>query len=106
MSLQTPDKKQGFGGYRWVICGLLFFATTINYIDRQVIGILKPTLSHDLGWSETDYANIVFFFQMAYAAGFLFTGRMMDRLGVRRGLSLSVGLWSLAAMARRWWRFI
>ncbi len=92
MSEQTLEDKRGIGWYRWVICGLLFFATTINYIDRQVIGILKPTLQEELGWSEIDYGHIVFFFQMAYAVGYLLTGRMMDRMGVRRGLSVAVAL--------------
>ncbi|MDT5121494.1 MAG: transporter, family, hexuronate transporter [Acidobacteriota bacterium] len=89
------------GRYRWTICALLFFAATINYIDRQVIGILKPTLmSKDgLGWDEIAYSNVVFWFQLAYAAGFIFMGRLMDRLGTRRGFSLSVIFWSLAAMA-------
>src|ERR1051325_205266 len=65
-------------GLRWWICGLLFAATTINYVDRQVIGVLKPTLQQELGWSEIDYSNIVFAFQMTYAAGYLFGGRLMD----------------------------
>ena len=99
MSKLTLEDNRGIGWYRWVICGLLFFATTINYIDRQVIGILKPTLQEELGWSEIDYGHIVFYFQMAYAAGYLLTGRMMDRMGVRRGLSVAVVIWSLAAMA-------
>ena len=86
------------GWFRWVICALLFFATTINYIDRQVIGVLKPTLQEQLGWSEIDYGNIVFAFQLAYALGYLGTGRLIDRLGVRRGFSLAVFFWSLAAM--------
>lgn len=86
------------GGYRWVICALLFLATTINYIDRQVIGILKPELEKIFGWSEIDYSNIVFAFQTAYAAGYLLTGRVIDRIGVRLGYGLAVFLWSLAAM--------
>jgi len=84
--------------YRWWICGLLFAATTINYVDRGVIAILKPNLSHDLNWSEEDYGNIVFWFQCAYAAGYLFAGRLMDIIGLRRGYTLSVALWSAAAM--------
>ena len=72
------------GRYRWVICALLFFAATINYIDRQVIGILKSTLQGEFGWTERDYAAIVFTFQLAYAIGLLATGPIMDRLGVRR----------------------
>ena len=73
------------GHYRWYVCGLLFFASVINYIDRQVIGILKPTLQQQYGWSELDYGDIVFSFQLAYAIGFLFAGRLMDRLGTRLG---------------------
>src|SRR5262245_25790121 len=87
------------GGYRWVICGLLFLAATINYIDRQVIGILKPTLQTQYGWTEIDYSDIVFAFQLAYAIGFLFAGRVMDRLGTKRGFALALIIWSLAAMA-------
>ena len=71
------------GSYRWVIVGLLFAATVINYVDRQMIGVLKPTLVAEFGWSETDYANIVFFFQLAYAIGYIGFGRVMDVLGAR-----------------------
>src|SRR5687767_7310215 len=87
------------GHYRWVVCGLLFLAATINYIDRQVIGILKPTLQQQFGWSEIDYADIVFSFQLAYAIGLLLAGRLMDRLGARTGFALAIIVWSLAAMA-------
>jgi MFS transporter, ACS family, hexuronate transporter len=88
------------GRYRWVICALLFSAATINYIDRQVIGILKPTLVDKFGWSdERIYSSIVFSFQFAYALGFIFAGRVMDGLGVRRGFALAIVLWSLAAIA-------
>ncbi|ODS55391.1 MAG: hypothetical protein ABS36_09485 [Acidobacteria bacterium SCN 69-37] len=86
------------GYYRWVICGLLFFAATINYVDRQVIGILKPTLQAEFGWSELDYGDIVFAFQLAYGLGFLVAGRVMDWLGTRRGFALAIVLWSLAAV--------
>ena len=68
MELSQAPTRRGY--FRWVICGLLFLAATVNYIDRQVIGILKPTLQHEFGWTETDYANIVFAFQLAYAVGF------------------------------------
>jgi len=85
--------------YRWLICGLLFLATTINYVDRQVIGILKPTLQHDLHWSEIDYSNIIFAFQVAYASGYLLFGWVLDRLRTRKGFSLAVIVWSIAAMA-------
>lgn len=87
------------GHWRWVICGLLFLAMTVNYIDRQVIGILKPTLQHQLHWSEVDYSNIIFAFQLAYALGYLLVGRLIDRLGTRKGFSLSVFVWSCASMA-------
>jgi MFS transporter, ACS family, hexuronate transporter len=96
---QNGQPSSKVGNYRWFICGLLFFAATVNYIDRQVIGLLKPTLQSDLHWSEIDYSNIVFAFQLAYAAGLLFVGRFMDWLGTRKGFSIAVLLWSIAAMA-------
>ncbi len=83
---------------RWYICGLLFFATTINYIDRQVLGLLKPTLEHDLGWNEANYGWIVFAFQTAYAAMMPIAGRLIDWIGTRLGYGLAVFVWSLAAM--------
>ena len=87
------------GYYRWVICALLFFAATINYIDRQVIGILKPNLVKEFQWQdERIYAAIVFSFQLAYAIGLLLAGRVMDKLGARLGFALAVLLWSLAAI--------
>jgi MFS transporter, ACS family, hexuronate transporter len=93
----TPSRT---GYYRWVICGLLFFAATINYIDRQVIGILKPDLMKTFGWAdERIYSSIVFSFQLAYAIGFIFAGKFMDAVGVRRGFAISVTLWSIAAAA-------
>jgi len=87
------------GRRRWVICGLLFFATTVNYMDRQVIGLLKPTLQGPLGWTEIGYSNIVLAFQLAYGVGVLFVGKLIDRMGTRRGFSLTVVVWSVAAMA-------
>jgi ACS family hexuronate transporter-like MFS transporter len=83
--------------YRWTICGLLFFATTINYIDRQVLSILAPQLQILFGWSEKDYGYIVMAFQIAYAVGLLFTGRFLDRFGVRIGYTLAMVVWSFAA---------
>jgi len=94
------------GWSRWGVCALLFFATTLNYIDRQIIGILKPELAMQLGWSEVDYSNIVFAFQVAYAIGYAGAGRLIDRIGVRRGYALAVLFWSLAAMAHALTRFI
>src|SRR6185436_1571907 len=87
------------GRFRWTICGLLFIAATINYVDRQVIGILKSTLQAEFGWTEIDYGDIVFAFQFAYAIGYLFAGRIMDRLGTKRGFSLALIIWSFAAIA-------
>lgn len=90
------------GHFRWVICALLFFAATVNYIDRQVIGILKPTLAAEFGWTEIDYGWIVFSFQTAYAIGLLVVGGLMDRLGTKNGFSFSIVVWSVAAMAHAW----
>src|SRR3954468_17026395 len=75
------------GRYRWTICALLFFATTINYVDRQILGLLAPTLGKEIGWNEQEYGNIVSWFSIAYALGFLVAGRMMDRFGTRKGLT-------------------
>ena len=86
------------GHYRWVICALLFFAATINYIDRQVIGILKTTIQDEIGWTEIGYSWVVFSFQAAYAIGLLGIGRLIDRIGTRKGFSLSIAFWSVAAM--------
>ncbi len=83
---------------RWLICALLFFAAAINYIDRQVIGLLKPTLQEQFHFDEQDYAAIVFTFQAAYAIGLLLSGRIMDRIGVRRGFALAVVVWSIGAV--------
>lgn len=85
-------------GYRWKICVLLFFATTINYVDRSILGILKSTLMTDLKWTETDFGNVVASFSFAYALGYGFAGRAMDVLGVRIGYAIAVAAWSAAAM--------
>jgi ACS family hexuronate transporter-like MFS transporter len=90
--------QQRTGYFRWSVCALLFFAATVNYIDRQVIGILKPTLQDLYHWSEIDYSNIVFAFTAAYAIGLLLVGRIIDLLGVRKGFSFAVIVWSIAAM--------
>jgi len=86
------------GNFRWVICALLFFAATINYLDRQVIATLKDELQKGGIWDEIGYSWVVFSFQTAYAIGLLIAGRVMDRLGTRKGFSLSVFFWSIAAM--------
>jgi len=87
------------GKYRWTICALLFFATTINYIDRQVTGILAPTLQKEFGWSEIQYADITSWWTAAYAIGFIFVGRFIDKVGVRVGFAAAVIFWSIAAAA-------
>lgn len=86
------------GNYRWRICALLFFATTINYVDRNVLGVLAPELQRVIGWNEIQYANIVNAFTAAYAIGLLFAGRFIDRVGTRVGYGCTIGVWSLAAM--------
>jgi MFS transporter, ACS family, hexuronate transporter len=91
--------KLSVGRVRWGICALLFFATTINYIDRQMLSVLKPTLQAEYGWTETDYGNIVFAFQLAYAIGYVIFGRLIDKLGARVGYSLAAAIWGLAAAA-------
>ena len=87
------------GGVRWAICALLFVGTTINYIDRQVLGILAPDLQRALHWNEIQYGYIVTAFQAAYALGLLLVGRLMDRVGSRIGYAAAMGFWSIAAMA-------
>jgi ACS family hexuronate transporter-like MFS transporter len=84
------------GRYRWVICALLFAATAINYIDRQTIGVLKPTLQAELKWTEVSYADIVFWFQAAYAIGYLGFGPIIDRIGARAGYAVAFSIWTLA----------
>ncbi|MBB6229081.1 ACS family hexuronate transporter-like MFS transporter [Polymorphobacter multimanifer] len=95
-AMDTPVAR--VGRYRWVIVGLLFTATAINYIDRQMIGVLKPTLSADLGWSETDFANVIFFFQLAYAIGYIGFGRVVDLIGERLGYTIAFTIWTVAHM--------
>ncbi|BEV12825.1 MFS transporter [Asticcacaulis sp. DW145] len=98
---QRPDlvySTKGIGRYRWVICALLFIAIGINYIDRQMIGILKPTLQDELKWTEIDYAHIVFWFQCFYAVGFLTFGRIIDAVGVRIGYAVAFTIWTVASI--------
>ncbi len=87
------------GYYRWIIVALLFAATVINYIDRQMLGVLKPTLSAELGWSEIDFANIVFWFQTAYAIGYIGFGRIVDLIGARLGYAIAFVIWTIAHIA-------
>jgi ACS family hexuronate transporter-like MFS transporter len=93
-----PEAAPRAGYFRWVICALLLFGTTKNYMDRQVLGILKGTLQHDLGWNDIDFGNLVLAFQGFYAIGMVVVGRIIDRLGTRLGYALSMVFWSLASM--------
>jgi ACS family hexuronate transporter-like MFS transporter len=100
--IASPDASLGGlaqrrGGVRWRICALLFWATTLNYIDRQVLGVLAPSLGHALGWTQVDYGYIVTSFQVAYAIGLVFAGAVIDRLGTRIGYALAIAVWGLAA---------
>lgn len=97
------------GRLRWSICAMLFYATTVNYMDRQVLGILSPTLQHAIGWTEAQYGYIIAAFQVAYALGLLAAGRLIDRVGTRAGYAIVMAVWSLAAashaVARTPWGF-
>ncbi len=86
------------GSYRWTVCALVFFATTINYLDRSVISLLKGDLEQQFHWTESDYSHITMAFQFAYAVGLLFAGKFIDRIGTRLGYALSILAWSLSAM--------
>src|ERR1700759_5581603 len=90
--------RQPMGRYRWVIVTLLFFATTINYLDRQVIGLLKDNLAQQFNWNEKDYSKIVMAFTSAYAVGLLFFGWFVDKMGTRLGYIISIIIWSISAM--------
>jgi ACS family hexuronate transporter-like MFS transporter len=94
----SPPVSSHAGYFRWVICTLLLFGTTKNYMDRNVLGVLNKTLQHDLGWSEIDYSNLVVAFQAAYALGMVVVGRLIDKLGTRLGYALAMVFWSLASM--------
>jgi ACS family hexuronate transporter-like MFS transporter len=86
------------GKYRWTICSLVFYATTINYLDRQVISLLKPILEKEFNWTESDYSNIVVAFQFAYALGMVGAGRFIDKIGTKIGYALTLTLWSIASV--------
>lgn len=91
-------QQQAMGKYRWTICALVFFATTINYLDRAVISLLKSDLEKEFSWTESDYSNIVIAFQLAYAIGLLFAGRLIDKIGTKPGYAVSIFAWSIAAV--------
>ncbi|MBN1820569.1 MAG: MFS transporter [Prolixibacteraceae bacterium] len=90
--------NQKIGKYRWTICALVFFATTINYLDRQVISLLKPILEDQFSWSESDYADIIMVFQICYALGMLGVGYLIDKIGTKLGYAISLFVWSIAAI--------
>jgi ACS family hexuronate transporter-like MFS transporter len=94
--------SQKIGTYRWTICALLFFATTVNYLDRQVLSLLKPTLEEKFKWSNSDYANITAVFQLVYAFSMLFAGRFIDKLGTKKGYAWAIVIWSLGALVHAW----
>lgn len=86
------------GNYRWTICALLFFATTVNYLDRQVLSLLKPHLEEIFGWTNSDYADIAAVFQFTYAISMLFAGRIIDKLGTKKGYAWAIVIWSIGAI--------
>jgi ACS family hexuronate transporter-like MFS transporter len=99
----TPVEEESspgarLGRVRWTICAMLFVATSINYMDRQVLSILKPTLEHSIGMTELDYGHIVGLFTFAYAVGLLAAGRFVDKVGTRIGYIVIMAVWSLSAM--------
>jgi len=102
MNLNEPIKQQhvgqAVGKYRWTICALLFFATTVNYLDRQVLSLLAPDLSTQFGWSNTDYANIASVFQFVYAISMLFAGRLVDKIGTKTAYVAAIVIWSTGAI--------
>lgn len=91
-------QQQAIGKYRWTICALVFFATTINYLDRAVISLLKSDLEKQFHWTESDYSNIVMAFQISYALGLLFAGRFIDKVGTKLGYAIATAAWSVAAI--------
>lgn len=96
---KAPEPSEKIGRYRWVIVTLLFLAMVINYVDRQTIGFLKPSLSKEFGWSEGDYANLVFYFQLSYAVAYLVWGKIMDKIGARWGFGIAFLIWQVAHIA-------
>jgi ACS family hexuronate transporter-like MFS transporter len=96
---KAPEPSEKIGRYRWVIVSLLFAAMVINYVDRQTIGILKSDLSKEFGWSEGDYADLVFYFQLSYAVAYLVWGKIMDKIGARWGFGIAFAIWQIAHIA-------
>jgi ACS family hexuronate transporter-like MFS transporter len=96
--VEARQPAGGVGRWRWRICALLFFITTLNYVDRQVLGVLAPELQRVFGWSEIQYGNIVAAFNAAYAVGLLLAGRLIDRVGIRIGYTAAIAVWSAATI--------
>ncbi len=96
---ESLDNSKPVGKLRWYICGLLFYATTVNYMDRMVMGILKPTITQELHWTESDYARVTTFFQLGYALMMPIAGRVIDWLGLRLGYTVAAVVWSLSSIA-------
>jgi ACS family hexuronate transporter-like MFS transporter len=99
LPVEQAAQPRRTGNIRWTVCAMLFFATSINYMDRQVLGILAPVLQHSIGWTEQQYSYIVMAFQFSYAIGLVIAGRMIDRIGTRLGYAIIMGIWSISAMA-------
>src|SRR6185503_19362438 len=104
LAMHAPDVtaevevKAGTGKYRWLVCALLFLATTINYIDRQILSLLKPILDGELGWTNQQFGQVNAAFQGAYAVGLMLFGVFVDRFGTKIGYAVSIAAWSLAAL--------
>ena len=96
---KAPAPSEKVGRYRWVVVSLLFAAMVINYVDRQTIGLLKADLSKEFGWNETHYADLVFYFQLAYAVAYLAWGKIMDKIGARWGFGIAFAIWQIAHIA-------
>ena len=96
---KAPEPSEKIGRYRWVIVTLLFLAMVINYVDRQTIGFLKTDLSKEFSWSEKDYADLVFYFQLSYAVAYLVWGKIMDKIGARWGFGIAFLIWQVAHIA-------
>ena len=94
----TVSVSARIGRYRWVICALIFCAITLNTMDRLVFSVLAPELKKIFGWTNTDYTNIAFWFEVAYGIGFAVVGRFLDTIGTRKGFMLALGGWSLASV--------
>ena len=99
MQSSVPHSRPNTGWHRWIVCLLLFLATSINYMDRSVLGILAHTLDVELHWTEDNYGNIVVAFTLAYGIGYLVAGRVIDRIGAKMGYAVFVFLWTIAAIA-------